>query len=570
MSPFFRTVIRARSVVNWGILFVWVSLAIWSTWPLGRDPLNQLPLGVESYPTVPLFNTWTMWWNADRLAHGFAGYWNAPIFHPASGTFAFSEPQPTTLIVAPLIWLTGSRVLAYNVYLWLSLVLNAVFTQRLFRLLGCARLVTVSAAAAMLLLPIVHWQRDVVQLTPLWGVLWTWSELLKITRRATVLRGIGLGAALATTCLTCLNQGLFMAVLLAGAVITLWGRWKRARLRRSLVAAAAVAALLAAPIVVPVHRILAQNEFTRSQESVAALSAEAGDYSGVFGWTWFDAGNVGARPGWPLSPGWLKLGLALFGAGFGLMRRRWRWWTAFLLLTGGLAFAVSLGANLKLGEWQPIWTLVEFVPEMARVRNVFRFAFFVQMAVVLLSFQALHWLGTFGRRSRGGSPRRRICGIVVPVLACAAALEVVPTAPRVTTAPDLDANAGWISFVRQHTPRDRAIACIPFAPGNQAADFAMTTRWMYFATVHEARLVNGYSGFFPQWDFELRELVNQSFPSEASLARLGALGVEFIVCQRTVGLQDPLAPGPFGRFHLDHVYHDPIGVDVYRLRKGGP
>jgi hypothetical protein len=67
----------------------------------------------------------------------------------------------------------------------------------------------------------------------------------------------------------------------------------------------------------------------------------------------------------------------------------------------------------------------------------------------------------------------------------------------------------------------------------------------------------------------LRRIISQSFPSEASLACLGGSGVELIVCQRTQALPAPLPRGPFGPFRLEHVYADPVGVDVYRLRRAG-
>jgi len=31
-------------------------------------------------PTVPRLNLWTLWWNSERLLHGYRGYWHAPVF----------------------------------------------------------------------------------------------------------------------------------------------------------------------------------------------------------------------------------------------------------------------------------------------------------------------------------------------------------------------------------------------------------------------------------------------------------------------------------------------------------
>ena len=69
--------------------------AVAVTAPLAWRP-GRLPLGTEPVATVPRFNLWTLSWTADRLTHGFAGWWDAPIFWPQRGAFAFSEPQPLT------------------------------------------------------------------------------------------------------------------------------------------------------------------------------------------------------------------------------------------------------------------------------------------------------------------------------------------------------------------------------------------------------------------------------------------------------------------------------------------
>ncbi|NIQ52158.1 MAG: hypothetical protein GWN71_01345, partial [Gammaproteobacteria bacterium] len=62
---------------------------------------------------MPYFNVWTLGWNASWLTAPDAGYWDAPIFHPAPGAFAFSDPQLLTgLAATPLWWM--SPALAYN------------------------------------------------------------------------------------------------------------------------------------------------------------------------------------------------------------------------------------------------------------------------------------------------------------------------------------------------------------------------------------------------------------------------------------------------------------------------
>src|SRR5690606_12443595 len=79
------------TVRRYGLLpFVaYLLLATVTTRPLIGQLGGTLVLGTESAATVPLFTTWTVWWNADRASHRFAGFWDAPIFYPESDTLAF-------------------------------------------------------------------------------------------------------------------------------------------------------------------------------------------------------------------------------------------------------------------------------------------------------------------------------------------------------------------------------------------------------------------------------------------------------------------------------------------------
>src|SRR6266536_1730811 len=131
----------------------WVAALI-TTWPLALHLGSAIPMGTETAPTIPLFDAWTLWWNADRLAHGYAGLWNAPIFHPTQGTFTFSEPLllPGAL-GAPLFWLGAPLALAHNFVLLALLCLNGVFGCRLVRALGVARLPALLAGILIVTLP---------------------------------------------------------------------------------------------------------------------------------------------------------------------------------------------------------------------------------------------------------------------------------------------------------------------------------------------------------------------------------------------------------------------------------
>lgn len=563
--------ISCESVV---IVLMYVSLAVFSTWPLAKNAATSLPLGASSgqtppyNATVPLFNLWTVWWNSSWFqfnARGAVepGYWNAPIFHPARNAFAFSEPQPTTAVVAPVIWLSGSSVLAYNVYLLTSLVLNAVLGWRLLRFLRIQRFVAAGGGAAMLLLPIVHWQRDVLQLVPVWGILWTWLALAKFGRESSWRHGSEAGAAFAVSFLMCVHHALFLFVLLVGAAWILPRRWRCREFWLSLAAMFAAAAVLAGPVVIKLKSSLSEHSFTRNPDTVARLSARPVDYTRTQNRQLISPGNLFAASPRRYSPGTLKMALAVFGIGFGLARRRWRRWTLFLLMTGGLAFALSLGTNLNISGWQPWQTLTEHVPGFSQVRSAFRFAWFVQMSVVLLAAQGLHWLVAVGRlliRHRDSERLQRLRGnlrflarvilrdkgrrlfanrsvrLGVPgllfLLGVLAALETLPKPVQLAAPPDLSRHSEWLTFVRDRTHPGKVILCLPMAATNKVAAFDVTTRWMMFQSVHGKAMLNGYSGFFPGHYFRSRTAIQEGMKPEV-LQSLIEQDVDLIVVDRS-------------------------------------
>jgi hypothetical protein len=223
--------------------------------------------------------------------------------------------------------------------------------------------------------------------------------------------------------------------------------------------------------------------------------------------------------------------------------------------------------------------LARYCPGVSQVRNVFRFAIFVQMAAVLLSAQAISSLAFLARRCRFSAGRvsspvaqppwkGRLpisARLFVLALGVAAILEVLPYPIRLGTAPDAMAHAGWLVFIREQTPPGRSVACLPFAQGNTVEHFEATARWMYLSTFHGVPMVDGYSGFFPDDYFPFRDAVNQSFPADPILDELARRDVEFVVVDRHE-VPAALLGAIRSTERLQRVLQDPVGIDVYRLR----
>lgn len=526
---------------------LYAALAIVLTWPLASKLTTHLPIGAESSATVPLFNLWTLRWNAERLAEGYRDYWEAPIFHPTPGAFAFSEPQPLTGLLFTLFWrVSGSDVLAYNLVLLLALTLNglaAAWMLRTFRLAPAPALLGGLLAVG---LPFIANELGVLQLTMLWPLALTLGALARFAERPQVGRGIALGAAYAVTWLTCSNYGLMLTLVLPLMALPLI---RPALLRPGAIAAGlagvGLAAVLTLPLLIPQSRLT--DGFTRSPRTIERLSAVPEDYLHL------DQRTLGAshtpwlerESGWPrLYPGSGLLGLALLGLA---ARKRW----VIALGVGALiTFALSLGLNVRLGEWQPYGQLREVVPGVDRFRSSFRFAILVQLCLLGLAGLGLHnaW-----RQGRWG--RTVALGLVVWGLTETATLPA-----RLARAPEqAPAWARWLA-----AQPAGVVVVVPFPADGSAWAYEGTVVAMLQAFTHQHPLVNGYSGFFPADYLRLRRTM-AGFPNAETLRLLEQVGTRYVVVTRT--WLTPQRERALTSASLKRLYADDRTV-VYRLLPG--
>lgn len=561
-----------RVLRRWWPALVLLAMAAWTMAPALRQPADFLPVRPNMLTTVPLFNAWTIWWNADRITHGFSGYWDSPIFFPFERTFAFSEPQPATIIVAPVIWMSGSPTLAYNAYLLLSLFLNGVLTYQILRRTGSPRILAVTGGAMMIWLPVSVRQLEVLQLIPVWSMLWTWDAVRRFGVHQTWRTALECAIAWSLSFYICIHHTLFMTIVLAATAWILCLGFRRQYAGRTFkdfciksLFASVLAAGLVSVIFVPVRKALRENSFERSHDIVGQLSAHPADL-------WITPHDALLFPGTRLrfgfSPGWIKIALASLGVLLGVCRRSRRRWVLFLLLTAIVTALLAIGSNLKLGELQLWWVLAKYVPGISQVRNVFRFVYLTQMAIILLSIIALTeiWL-----RLRARAWRRVAATVLVTIVGVAALIEVPAPKPLLAGVPDLSRHVAWAAFLKKNTPPGKAIACLPFPASTAALDFDSTTRWMYLGSLHGVPMINGYSGFFPPSYLKFQAQINKDGLSQDILTQLAAMKTHFVVIHNTYKSPTPSPPTENSEAkHAGHilqlVFEDPIGINIYELK----
>jgi hypothetical protein len=505
-----------------------LSIALLVTWPLALHIGSDLPLGNLRNTTVPLFNLWTLEWNADRLMHGFAGYWDAPIFHPVRGAFAFSEPQAATGTVFAMLRAAFGSIAAYNLTLIAWLTLNGIAAHRLLRVAGVSQLAACAGGVLAVALPFPLKEIGVLQLTALFPLLFALAELCVLLRAPAWRAVLRLGVWLALSLWTCIYYALFLSLFLAIALAVIVARARMRLLRAPLFGSGALALsmalIAAAPLATVQRNALAQR--VRSDKSVHRGSAYAQNYAmlpphsaGAHLEPWF-AGHEGSRN---LYPGSALLALAIAGAASEWRGKRRR----FARLCVGcalLAVLFSFGTRIDLLGLQPYALLEHGWPGFAQLRSPYRFAAFAHVFVLVLAGFGLERVARSTPQLRGRPIAPAWC---VVLLAALALIEVVPFGAKLARFPREAMGESWVAWLRAHP--GGAVAMAPPERSGAARDYEPIA--MLQGLQHGHPIVNGYSGFFPPNAAALANALRR-LPDPMSLAYLERLDVRYVVVDR--------------------------------------
>ncbi len=445
---------------------------------------------------MPLASAWSLWWVADRIGSGFAGFWDAPIFFPTRQSFAFSEPLLLEgAAAAPLAWAGVSPVPAHNLVLLAALVSNGAFAFALLRGLGLAALPAGAGGAMACLLPYVHHELGVLTLVPLAGVLAVLHALLAFSRSATAWRGLRLGVAFTAAYALCGQYAIFLALVGAPAALCLFRRALLApRSLLALALAAATACALLAPVVSAQLAVRRTHAFVRSEQTSVLGAAAPGSFrlAPAAPWVPLPGIDTAPDPGQQAHfPGTLKLGLAIAGLVWGLRRSDTRRFTAFLALLAVGAVLLALLPRLELFGVAPFHALRALVPGLAQVRSFWRATMLMQLAIVLLAAEGIQALFAAAR-----DVAWRRAGVLA--LAALAVVELWPPAPGLSAAPSRETWQPWLAWIAEHVPPGAPLVHLPVPASERVGDYEETARAMLLATAHAHPIVNGYSSYFPR------------------------------------------------------------------------
>jgi len=542
---------QARRAARAGALVLLAALAaVAHTWPLAAGAGRVLPDNADAQ-----LNAWAVSWIAHQLPRDPARLFEANTFFPERHSLAFSEPlMPAGVAAIGLRGLGASPVLTHNLLLLAGLAATALAGYVAGARLSGSRAAgflgaTVLAFGPHTLPRLAHLQAQWLFPLPLALVALDAALPRRAWRPA-----LALAAAVAALAVTS-GYGLVLAVVALAAALV--GRADEAiaaglPLLRRLAAAGALAAVAAAPVLLPYWLVSRETGLARGLRDIVPLAATPTSYlatPATIHYALWSRGFVKPEGG-AYFPGVAVLVLA--GLALGL-DRGWRGLRARMLVA-----VAAAGLVLSFGPATPVYRLAQAVfPPMRALRDPSRFGILVILGLGLLAAMGL---SAVLRRAPPG---------LVPWLA--AGLVALANAEVFCAPFDFarqDAPSPIYALLKSE-PHVAAVAEFPFYAGE--GDY-LNAAYVIDSTAHWLPLVNGYSGMAPA-AYEARAQVLHHFPAPAAIDELHRLGVSHVVVHLDrygPKRQRALAADIDARSDFTLAATGPSGERLYRLGEATP
>ncbi|GAB4123658.1 MAG: hypothetical protein Fur005_37410 [Roseiflexaceae bacterium] len=522
------------------IFLGYLALSVWMTWPQAADLGGTLGGGID-----PLFQAWVLAWDAHALATNPLAIWDAPIFAPYPNTLAYSDHHILlALVSAPLIWLNGHPVLAYNLLVLFSYALSGLAVYLLARsfwpdhtpwaafLAGAA-----FAFCSFRMAQFVHLQMLQTAWLPL--ALYALHRVLGSPAAPRIPRwrdALLLALWVALQAVTALYYSYFVAVallLFGGLWLVAWLRQRRP-LPMPLVVRVLVAALLALAMIIPFslpyQRVYQSLAIVRSAGELANWSAPLQAYlaSDPGNWLYGRFEIMRASGGeFALFPGLLIGLLASGGLLLSLRAAPQRRIAIFLIGLAGIGFVLSLGTVLRLVRGGdsiaiplPYSLLYERLPGFGALRVPARWGMLVGLALCVLSTPALGWL-----LARASGRWQTPLALLLLGLILAESATTLPLA----RAPDLRTPQPIYAWLAEPAQQNiRGLLELPVGQIQRGEELNTTMLRQYAGITHWRPTVVGFSGLMP---FGTNDLIRwaQALPNPEAITFLTMSGVDTLI-----------------------------------------
>ncbi len=499
-------------------LLAWASL-----YPQSRHPQDSV-----SYIGDALESVYIVAWNVHQFFSDPGHLFDANVLFPLPHALAFTDHRLLpSLLVAPVVWLTGNPILAYNVAVGLALLLAAGAARHVALALGAdAR----AAWAAGALYGFHTYQmHEVARLNIIFhGFLpLALLELALFLKSGKARHAWKLGAWMLLQGLSA-NYHLLYGSLLIALVLAGFGLFHPSRLLRRLpllLASGGAALLLFLPLALPYWQLARTYGHGRDLPQSMGLEHYLSTLPGnvVYGAMGPEVRAQQRGPHFigfvPAALSALALGVWAFGRSKdGPARLDARVWVPSLGVLAMILVLLSLGRNIVwwgsyLGPG-PYRLLYNYVPGFQLVRIPERLGLLAMLCVALLASRGL----TLVRRA-GHAGLALLLTIVIPLEHLSPRLDVA----RLPVGRAVPAVYRWLS--QQPV---RALAEVPIRGEGLVRH---ETAEMYYSTYHFRPIIHGYTAYPPQLTRLLRRLASQ-FPAEVCLQAFQKVGVDTVVVHR--------------------------------------
>jgi len=450
-------------------------------------------LRMDAVPDLgdPLFSMWRIGWVYRQLTGDPRALFDANIFHPAQLTLAYSDSMLLpSLAAAPLLAIRVHPVIAYNLLFVASFYLSAWAMFMLVReITGSPEAAFISA----LIFGFYPFRFEHYSHLELQMVFWMPLALFCLHRFAATARtawAVGASLCAIAQLYSSMYVALFFTCYLPFVALAL--AFRRRHQLKALVRGAIIGAALAIVAAVPLARTYSANEAVargRPPSEVAVYSAERLDYLRAQRRSvmWADRTPPGRMVERQLFPGVTPLVLGAAG----------------LLMPGGAAVKAGYASGMLFsyeashGPNGFIYPWLARLPPFASIRVPARFSILVGLSLAVLSgFAVSRMLG-------GAPPLRR--GLTLAILAVGIFLDFQSK---------LELRPVWREppAVYAMLPDDAVLAELPAI--GEKRQFS-STPYMYFSIWHGRQMINGYSGYTPDWYADVATTIDRLWEAGA-------------------------------------------------------
>lgn len=501
--------------------------------PYSLRVAGSLPNAVD-----PVFYAWNLAHNVESASHGFKDLLDTNIFYPEGNTLAFSDTLfAQTLFTAPIIALTKNPVLAENLYVLATFPFAAI---AMFLLTYYLTDSTPASAVAGLLYafsyPRLSQIGHITAISSQWLPLF-FLYLIKYIREGKLKNLLLMFTWYTLSIASSIYFGVYILPLALISVIAECMRQTKIALVRRMKTALIwmlPAVVMLGILLFPYIRLKAENpNIKRHVTDTLDYSAQLTDYVSVLPTSWLgDIGFPVTTNEHPLYPTITVLILA--GLSLWLAAKNSRKSIISFLCIAIAAFLLSFGPYWnKTAIRMPYYYLYKIYPLLESVRVPARFSIFV---ILGLSVAAGYTLAALFRDTR-----YRYIGIIILLTFLSEVWQVGTPSVAVPLQNNLPPVYSFIAAI----PGNPVIVELPiriesdgltmedqlmreYSHVTEIDTYALEAYRTYFSVFHGKRMINGYSGFYPNvYHDHVRSL--RTFPSEESLTILEKEHVRYIL-----------------------------------------